>query len=95
MSRLLINILAFQAVWFSSVLGAANGYPLLGPVVGALGGPLSYVAGERLGALELLSRGAALTALAVGWAVLTPCLVRLSQRLDGVRAPAEAVHQHA
>lgn len=29
---MLVNVIAFQAGWFSCVLGAANGYPMLGPV---------------------------------------------------------------
>ena len=33
MKRLVINVLAFQVGWFSCVIGAANGYPLVGPVV--------------------------------------------------------------
>ena len=181
MSRIVINLAAFQAGWFSCVLGAANGYPLLGPVVvlvvvavhlvlaaqprrelvlivvaavlgvtfdsalvrsgwltyangifwagtapywivamwlsfattlnislrwlrgrawaalifGAVGGPISYLAGARLGALEFINQGAALTALGVGWALVTPVLVALSERFDGVQEQADAIHQHA
>ena len=36
MKRLLINVLAFQVGWFSCVIGAANGYPMVGPVVASL-----------------------------------------------------------
>lgn len=179
--RTLFNLAAFQAGWFSCVLGAANGYPLTGPLVvlgvvaihlamaarperelmlivlagmlgalldsallrtgwltypngmiwagtapywiiamwlsfattlnvslrwlrgrawaaltfGAIGGPLSYLAGARLGGLEFVKQGAALAALAVGWAFVTPLLVVLSQRLDGVRARSGPVHRHA
>jgi hypothetical protein len=180
-SRTLINLAAFQAGWFSCVLGAANGYPLIGPLVvfvvvaihlamaaqperelmlillagmlgamldsalvrtgwltypngviwagtapywiiamwlsfattlnvslrwlrgrswaaltfGAVGGPISYLAGARLGGLEFVKQGVALAALAVGWALVTPLLVVLSQRLDGVQARSYAVHRHA
>ncbi len=31
--RLLLNFAAFQIGWFACVLGAANGFPWLGPVV--------------------------------------------------------------
>jgi len=51
---------------------------------GALGGPLAYLGGEKLGALELVEPMAALAALAIGWALLTPALLWLARRYDGV-----------
>lgn len=181
MNRLLVNVVGFQAGWFGCVLGAANGYPLIGPAVvliviglhlasvarpapeltlmlaaaslgaffdsvlvqtgwlsyptgtiwpgtapywivamwvlfattlnvsmrwlrgrpltaiafGAVGGPLSYLGGARLGGLTFLDQDAALVALAVGWGLMTPLLVTLSQRLDGVEDPSNTVGQHA
>ena len=163
------NFLAFQAGWFSCVLGAANGAPWLGPIVvllivgwhlgkarrpggeaillglafltgllfdslllasgwlsypngewipglapywivmmwplfattlnrsmrflrdrmvlamllGAVGGPLSYLAGERLGAVSLLNPQAAVAALGVAWGLFTPLLMIAAARLDG------------
>lgn len=47
---------------------------------GALGGPLAYFAGGRLGALVFVEQTAALVALAIGWAVLTPLLLRIASR---------------
>jgi len=180
-SRIVLNITAFQVGWLSCVLGAAKGYPLIGPAVvcgvvalhltvaarprselllivlaallgavfdtalvrtgwlsypngmllsgtapywivamwslfattlnvslrwlrarawaavtlGAVGGPLSYWVGERLGGLEFVNRGAALAALAVGWASVTPLLIRLAARLDGVQARPDLAHRHA
>ena len=52
---------------------------------GAIGAPLSYLAGERLGALSMPQHQEALIALALGWAVLTPSLVLLARRWDGSR----------
>ena len=54
---------------------------------GAAGAPLSYMAGERLGALQLVDRVSALMALAVGWAVLTPLLMLLARHWDGHITP--------
>jgi len=65
---------------------------------GALGGPLAYFGGAKLGALELAEQGAALAALALGWAVLTPLLLQVARRYDGYRGAkgatvrAEASH---
>ncbi len=181
LNRLLVNFLAFQAGWFSCVLGAAYGYPLIGPVAvllavclhlmmayqprkelalvllaavigalfdslllrtgwltypngilwagtapywivamwllfattlnvslrwlreryliaalfGLIGGPMSYYAGAKLGGLTFINMQAALSALAVGWALITPLLVWLSERLDGMQRPESQVVQHA
>lgn len=182
MNRFVVNFLTFQIGWFSCVLGAANGYPLVGPAVvaavlmlhfnlvdhprrelvlialagmmgavfdtvlvrsgwlaypngmlieatapywivamwllfastinlsmrwmhnryaaalllGAIGGPLSYLAGERLGGLVFDDRTMALIALAIGWGAVTPLLVALGQRFDGIDAQgSKAVAQHA
>jgi hypothetical protein len=170
--KLLANFVAFQAGWFSCVLGAANGVPWVGPIAvaaavglhlalarrpvdeliliaaavlagmlfdslllasgwlvypngewipglapywivcmwalfattlnvsmrwlrkslplalifGAVGGPLSYAAGARLGGLEMLNAPLALTALAIIWALALPLLVLVSSRFDGISA---------
>jgi len=52
-------------------------------VIGAVLGPLAYVAGARLGALTLAEPGwRPLAALAVVWAVSLPALMALATRLD-------------
>jgi len=56
---------------------------LLAIVVGAVGGPLAYYAGYSLGAVEIVDTVQALSALAIGWAVLMPLLMMLSQRFNG------------
>jgi len=168
---MVLNFVAFQVGWFACVLGAARGWPLLGPLValailaptawtapsprgfllllatGAFVGfcwdtalsafglmqfgggrfaplaplwivalwmlfastcnrslrwlqaslplavglalvaaPLSYLAGARLGALQLPRPTAGLVAQALGWAVILPLLLRLARRLDAVEA---------
>ena len=61
-----------------------RGRPLLALVLGAVGGPLSYLAGEKLGGIELIEPYPALAALAVAWAIAMPLLMRLAARFDGV-----------
>ncbi len=51
-------------------------------LLGALGGPLSYAAAERMGACRLIEPIVALLALALGWAVITPLLLVLARRWD-------------
>jgi hypothetical protein len=49
-------------------------------LLGAVFGPLAFIAGENLGAVVFLDRTVALTLLAVGWAVLMPLLLWLAQQ---------------
>jgi hypothetical protein len=72
-----------------------RGSPWVAALFGAIGGPLSYAAGARLGGLQFVNEAAALGALAIGWAVITPLLVELSRRLDGVQPEPTALHRHA
>ncbi len=53
-------------------------------VFGAIGGPLAFYAGHRLGAVEFGNFPLAMVALAIGWALILPLLVAMARRLDGV-----------
>ncbi len=69
---------------------------LLAALAGSIGGPLAYFGGAKLGALEFVAPAPALTALAIGWGLLTPVLLLLARRFDGYglrRMPA--VHGEA
>jgi hypothetical protein len=59
----------------------------LAALFGAVGGPAAYYAGAKLGAIELVRTDAALAAIAAGWAILTPVLLRVARRLDGYAQP--------
>ena len=171
--KVIVNFVVFQAAWFATVLGAANGMPWVGPIVvlaaaalhlrttrlpqaeawllasamalglvidslvlatgwitypngewipglapywiiamwalfattlnvsmrwmrgryviaalfGAVGGPLSYYAGAKLGAMIFVDTPAAAAALALAWALAMPALMWLASRLDGTRQP--------
>jgi hypothetical protein len=56
--------------------------PWIAAAFGAVGGPLAYYAGARMGALDLVQPAAMLAALAVGWALATPLLLSLARRLN-------------
>jgi hypothetical protein len=51
---------------------------LLASSMGAIFGPLAFIAGERLGAVQFIDRPLALLTLAVGWACLMPMLLWLA-----------------
>ena len=56
---------------------------MLASLFGAIGGPLAYFAGNKLGAVIFFDTTLALASLALGWAIIMPLLMRLSMRLDG------------
>jgi hypothetical protein len=54
----------------------------LAALLGAVAGPLAYYAGYKLNALQLNDMSVALIALAIGWALFTPLLIRLTVYLQ-------------
>jgi hypothetical protein len=56
---------------------------LAAALLGAIGAPLAYFAGQKLGAVQFPQPGPALAAIAAGWAVLTPVLFLAARRFDG------------
>lgn len=61
-----------------------RGKPGLAALIGFLGGPAAYIAGQKLGGIIFINQIAALSTLAIGWAVMMPALMRLSENLDGM-----------
>lgn len=56
---------------------------LLAVVLGAVGAPLAYYAGSRIGAVGFGEPAMALAAIAAGWAIMTPLLFLAARRFDG------------
>jgi hypothetical protein len=61
-----------------------RGKPWLAAVLGLVGGPTTYLTGQKLGGIVLSNEFAALLALAIGWAIMMPLLMWLSEKLDGM-----------
>lgn len=59
-----------------------HGRPRLAALFGALGGPLAYYAGARLGAAAALPERGGLLILALVWALVTPLLAGLAERME-------------
>jgi len=76
-------------------LGWLRGRPLLACLLGVIGGPLSYLAGESLGAMNMDQPIFAVMALAIGWGTLLPMMVSMAARMDGFAAPPMAEFVHA
>lgn len=58
----------------SESLSWLQGRWVMAAIAGAVGGPLSYLAGEKLGAIELVAPTNALLMLGLGWGVMMPLL---------------------
>ena len=58
---------------------------LLAAVMGAVFGPLSYMAGSAAGAVQLNNPTAVYITLSVSWALLMPGLLMLARQLDGTQ----------
>lgn len=58
---------------------------LVAALAGAIGGPLAFFAGERAGAVAFTDPQLSLVAIALGWTILLPALVRVAERFDGHR----------
>ena len=84
-------------ITFHSSLGWLRRRPFLAALFGAVGGPLGYLGGERLGALEIGSeRWTSLGGLALAWGLAMPALLWLAERLDRPAPdPSDAVSADA
>jgi hypothetical protein len=58
---------------------------LLAAMFGAVGGPVAYYAGNRIGAVEFSDTTTALMAVAIGWSIIMPVLMALTTRFNGYR----------
>lgn len=87
-------ILAMWAL-FATTLNLSMGWlknnRLLASFMGAVFGPLSYLAGQRLGAIELVNFSSSMIALTVIWAVVMPILTSAASRIDDVNKPLPVV----
>ena len=79
------------AMWmlFATTLNVSMGWLkqryTLAVLLGAVGGPMAYFAGFKLGGVEFKTLALGLGAQAVGWATLMPVLTVLAERLNGMQ----------
>ena len=67
------------AMTLNHSLSWLKGRILLAGLFGVIGGPLAYIAGEKLGAITI-TETQTLFVLSIGWAFITPLLVYLSEK---------------
>jgi hypothetical protein len=85
-------ILALWALFATSLnvsMRWLKGRLLPAALMGGVCGPLSYWAAVRLGAVQFVHPTQVIVALAVGWSLIMPALMLLSQRNDGFSPSGE------
>lgn len=55
---------------------------ILAAGMGAIFGPMAFIAGEKLGAVEFANESAAMIVLAVGWGILMPLICIIAKTID-------------
>ena len=83
----MVALWAAFATTLNVSLRALRSRYLLSAVLAGVGAPLAYYAGARMGALQWVDEASALLVIAVGWALLTPLLMKSAQRFDGFATP--------
>ncbi len=79
----IIAMWALLATSLNLSMAWLKGRPWLAALFGAVGGPLAYLAGERLGGVQMPDPVMALGTQAIGWAAILPLLTLLAARLNG------------
>lgn len=81
----IVTMWALLATTLNVSMRWLRGRYALAVLMGSVAGPLSYLAGARLGAVLIPDMRPALLALAVIWGVAMPVLMWLAARFDGTR----------
>lgn len=87
----ILALWALFATLLSGPLSWLHGRPLVAAALGAVGGPMSYLAAVRLGAGQFPDAPAALTALAIGWALMTPMMTETARVLGSRRGRVKSL----
>ncbi|WPL17158.1 hypothetical protein Thiowin_02150 [Thiorhodovibrio winogradskyi] len=86
----LIGLWVLFATLLNVSLRWLKGRYALAAGLGAIGGPLAFLAGEQLGGVSFPDPVIALPAIAIGWFFAAPFLVWLAMRLDGYRPTVQS-----
>jgi len=79
----IITLWALFATTLNISLRWLKNFPFFAILLGGVAGPLAYLAGVKLGAVSFSNTTEALIILAMGWALITPLLLKLAIHYDG------------
>jgi hypothetical protein len=90
----IISLWALFATTLNVSMRWLSGRPWLAALFGGIGGPASYFAGAKLGAMTFVAPIAAILALALAWALAMPLLMYMARQLDqpGKRGLPSFIH---
>lgn len=71
------------AVTLNISLRWMRGKTLIAVLFGAIGGPLAYLGASKLGAISFTHLEISMLMLSIGWAIMTPLMLKLSIKFDG------------
>ncbi|MGB0445346.1 MAG: DUF2878 domain-containing protein [Porticoccaceae bacterium] len=80
----LIMMWALFATTINLSMGWLKGHWILAMLMGAVFGPLAFVAGEKLNAVVFLDQTLSIVALSMGWGLLLPLLLWLAGRINNM-----------
>lgn len=78
----LIMMWSLFATTINLSMGWLKGRWVLAVFMGAIFGPLAFVAGEKLGAVVFLDSTLSMITLGIGWGLLMPLLLWLAERIN-------------
>jgi hypothetical protein len=78
----LIMMWALFATTINLSMGWLKGRWMLAVFMGAIFGPLAFVAGEKVGAVVFLDSTLSMITLAIGWGLLMPLLLWIAERIN-------------
>jgi hypothetical protein len=82
----IIAVWALFATTFNTSLTFLKRRYVFAMLFGAIGAPLSFIAGMKLGALQFPHYNRAIMVIAAGWAVMMPVMMKLAQRYSGYKS---------
>jgi hypothetical protein len=83
----IVTMWVLFATTLNSSMAWLKGRRVLAAVLGAIAGPMSYLAGAKLGGIEFVDHGSAVIFLALGWAAAMPVLITMADKLNGFDDP--------
>lgn len=90
----IVTMWVLFATTLNSSMAWLKGRHALAALLGAVAGPLSYVAGAKLGGIEFVEQVGALVFLSIGWAAAMPVLITLADKLNGFQGPVSVEENH-
>lgn len=80
----LLVMWALFATTINLSMGWLKGRWVLAVLMGAVFGPLAFVAGEKLNAVVFVDQTLSILALSIGWGLLLPLLLWLANRINNI-----------